>query len=83
VINVHVAVAVAVAATPAQVLLPRAVTVLVTEQAFVGDVNVAEKLTEAPGARLGVEKTVLGDACAFTTVTLINVTLPEFRTVPL
>ena len=27
--------------------------------------------------------TVLGDACASTTVTLINVTLPELRTVPL
>jgi hypothetical protein len=60
--KVQVAEALAVAATPAQVLLPRAVTVLEMEQAFAGEVNVAVKLAEAPGARLARFKTVLGDA---------------------
>ena len=71
-----------VATTPAQVLLPRAVTVLLTEQAFTGEINVAVKLADVPGARLATLNTVLGEACASTTVTLMSVTLPGLLTVP-
>ena len=36
----------------------------------------------APGARLGTVRSVLGEAWLLTTVTLLRVTLPELRTVP-
>src|SRR5207249_4282199 len=74
--KVQVAEAVAVATTPAQVFVPRAVTELVTVQALAGEVKVAVKLAEAPGARLASVKTVLGEAWASITVTLLSVTLP-------
>ena len=73
---------VAVATTPAQVLLPVAVTTLVTEHALAGEVKVAVKLAEAPGARLGTVNTVAGDAWLSTTVTLMSATLPGLLTVP-
>ena len=68
---------------PVQLSLPRAVTVLLTEQASNGAVKLAVKFAEAPGARLGTVNTVLGEAWSLTTVTLFKVTLPEFLTVPL
>src|ERR1043165_5019016 len=80
--NAHVADWLALAETPAQVLLPRAVTVLVTEHALIGAVNVAVKFADAPGARLATLRTVLGVVWSFTTVTLISVTSPGLLTVP-
>ena len=66
-----------------QALLPRAVTVLVTAHALAGEVKLAVKLAEAPGARLGTVSTVLGEAWLFTTTTLFKMALPELLTVPL
>jgi hypothetical protein len=70
--------------TPAveQLSLPVAVTVLSTEQVLAGAVNVAEKLVDAPGARLGTDNTMAGVVLSFETFTLFSVTLPVFRTVP-
>src|ERR1051325_1258828 len=78
----QVADAVSVATTPAQVLVPRAVTVLVTEQALAGEAKVAVKLAEAPGARLATLNTVLGEAWLSVTVMPLSVTLPGLLTVP-
>jgi len=79
---VQVADALAVENTAAQVLLPRAVTVLATEQVLEGETKVAVKLAEAPGARLASVNTVLGEAWLFTTVTLTSGTLPGLLTMP-
>jgi hypothetical protein len=73
---------VSVAETPAHVLLPRAVTVLLTEQASMGELNVAVKFAEAPGARLATVSTVGGVVRSFMTVTLMSVTSPGLLTVP-
>ena len=80
--KVQVADAVSVETTPAHVLVPRAVTLLVTVQALAGETKVAVKLAEAPGARLASVKTVLGEAWVSITVTLLSVTLPGLLTVP-
>ena len=65
-----------------QLSLPLPVTVLLTEQASMGVVRLAVKFAVAPGARLATVNTVLGTDWLLTTVTLFNVTVPEFRTVP-
>jgi hypothetical protein len=39
-------------------------------------------LADAPGARLATVKTVFGEDCALTTVTLFKVTLPLLLTEP-
>ena len=78
----HVADAVSVEGTPAQVLVPRAVTELETVQALAGEIKVAVKFAEAPGARLARVRTVLGEAWTSMTVTLLRVTLPGLLTVP-
>ena len=80
--SVQVAVAVLETTTRLQMSLPLAFTVLLTEQTFVGAVKVAVKLVDAPGARLGTVKTVVGDVWRSVTTMLVSVTLPEFRTVP-
>ena len=65
-----------------QLSRPLAITVLLTEQASAGAVKLAVKFADAPGARLGTVKTVLGTDWLLTTTTLLSVALPEFRTVP-
>jgi hypothetical protein len=45
----------------AQLSLPLAVTVLLTEHASAGAVKLAVKFAEPPGARLGTVNTVLGE----------------------
>jgi hypothetical protein len=81
--SVQVADALLLTAVSAQLSLPLAVTVLLTEHASAGAVKLAVKLADAPGARLGTVSTVLGEAWLLTTATLFKVTLPEFLTVPL
>jgi hypothetical protein len=83
VISVQVAEAVFVTGAEVQLSLPVAVTVLLTEHASAGAVKLAVKFADAPGARLGTLRTVLGTAWLSVTVTAFNVTLPEFLTVPL
>lgn len=68
--------------TAVQLSLPLAFTVLLTEQAFAGEVKLAVKLAEAPGARLAIVKTFVGDDWLSVTTMLFSVTLPELRTVP-
>ena len=82
VVSGQVAEATLVTTVPAQASVPRAVTVLLTEQALAGAVKLAVKFADAPGARLGTVSTVLGEAWLLTTVTLFNVTLPGLLTVP-
>ena len=65
-----------------QLSLPKALTELLTEQESIGVVKLAEKLDEAPGARLSTVKTVLGADWASMMVTLFKITLPELLTVP-
>jgi hypothetical protein len=65
-----------------QASLPRAVTVVLMEHALAGEVMLAVKFAEAPGARLGTVSTVLGEAWLLTTTTLFSVTLPGLLTVP-
>ena len=79
----QVADALLVTAAEVQASVPRAMTLLLIEQMLLGTTKLAVKLAVAPGARLATVNTVLGEAWAFTTVTLFNVTLPELRTVPL
>jgi hypothetical protein len=62
--------------------VPVAVTVLLTEQVLAGAVNVAEKLVDAPGARLATDNTTAGVVLSFETFTLFSATLPVFLTVP-
>ena len=81
--NGQVADFVSVTTVAVQASLPLAITVLLTEHASAGAVKLAVKLVETPGARLGTVNTVLGTDWLLTTVTLFNVTLPEFLTVPL
>ena len=83
VISGQVAEALAVAPIAEHASLPVAVTVLLTEHASAGAVNVAEKLVDVPGARVGTDNTMLGVVLSFETFTLFSVTLPVFRTVPL
>jgi hypothetical protein len=80
--SVQVAEALLVAMIAEQASLPLAVTALLTEHASAGAVKLAVKFADAPGARLGTVRTVLGTAWSLTTVTLFKVTLPEFLTVP-
>ena len=79
----HVADALLVTNCEVQALVPRATTVLLTEQALSGAVNVAVKLVVAPGARLATVNTVPGEVWLLTTVTPFKVTLPELLTLPL
>jgi len=79
---VQVADAVFVTKSDVQLSLPRAVTLLLTEQASTGAVKLAVKFADAPGARLATVNTVLGEAWRSTTVTLFKVTLPGLLTVP-
>jgi hypothetical protein len=60
VVREQVAEALAVAPTAEHASLPVAVTALLTEHVSAGAVKVAEKLADAPGARLGTVNTVLG-----------------------
>ena len=64
------------------VSLPRAVTVLLTEQVLVGAVKVVLKLAVAPGARVATVNTMGGDDWLLLTVTLLSAISPEFLTVP-
>ena len=80
--SVQVAEALLETRTAVQLSLPLAVTVLLTEQASMGAVKLELKLAVAPGARLGIVRTVLGVDWVLITMTLFKVTLPEFRTVP-
>ena len=63
-----------------QASLPRAVTVLLTEQVFEGAVKLAVKLADAPTAKLANVRTVPGEAWLSTTVTLFKETLPALLT---
>ena len=65
-----------------QASVPRAVTVLLTEHALAGAVKLEVKFADTPGARLATVNTVVGEDWLLTTVTLFNVTLPVFLTVP-
>ena len=65
-----------------QAELPRATTVLLTEQPLAGAVKVAVKLLDAPGARLVKVRTVDGEVWLLITVTLFKVTSPGLLTVP-
>jgi len=82
VVSVQVAEAVWVTRIAEQASLPLAVTVLLTEHASAGAVKLAVKLADAPGARVGTVRTVLGTARSLTTVTLLSATLPGLLTVP-
>ena len=82
-VSAQVAEALALTRALVQASLPLAVTVLLTEHASAGAVKLAVKFADAPGARLGRVRTVLGTAWLSATVTAFKLTLPEFRTVPL
>ncbi len=58
----HVADALCETNVPAQLSVPVAVTVLLTEQASAGAVKLAVKAAETPGARLATVNTVVGTA---------------------
>jgi hypothetical protein len=74
----------ALAVTPidVQASLPLAVTVLLTEHVLAGEVRLAVKFAEPPGARVGTVNTVLGKDWLSTTTMLFRVTLPGLLTVP-
>jgi hypothetical protein len=74
--------AVLVTSAELQASLPLTVTVLLMEQASRGVLKLAVKFAEAPAARLGTVKTVLGEVWLSITMTLFNVTLPVLLTVP-
>jgi hypothetical protein len=78
----QVADALAVTGLAVQRSLPRAVTVLLTEQVPAEVRKLALKLADAPGARLATVNTVGGEDWLSVTVTLFSVMLPEFLTVP-
>jgi len=61
VISGQVVDAVFVTRSAVQLSLPVAVTILLTEQASAGAAKVAVKGADAPGARLGIVSTVLGE----------------------
>jgi hypothetical protein len=76
-------VAASVTATLVQLSCPLAVKVVVSEQSAGGNVLLAVKLAEAPGARVATENTlVFALGRSLTTTTFFKMTLPAFRTVP-
>src|SRR5450759_4011323 len=67
-----------------QMSLPPPLKVVVNEQASVGTVYVPVKLADAPGASVATVNTfVLATGRSLSTITLVNVMSPVFRTVPL
>jgi hypothetical protein len=83
VVSVQLVEAVFVTTTAVQLSLPVARTVQLAEQVSLAAVKLVVKLTAVPGASVtGPITGVLGPGWLFTTNTLLSVTFPELRTVP-
>jgi hypothetical protein len=82
--NVHVTLALSETGVSPQLSLAVTMTLLLTEQVLAGAVKVYVKFAEAPGARETTVSTgVLGVGWLRVTTTLLRVTSPVLRTVPL